>query len=114
MEKRADITSSMHSRIPWVDVAKFYGIFMVIIGHSNPPFILNILIYSFHMPLFFFLSGYTFKQEYLNHPIDFLKSKIRGILIPYFFLSFIMFCWMIFKTMIFHSGSIGSLLVNAK
>jgi fucose 4-O-acetylase-like acetyltransferase len=50
----------MNQRIEWIDVAKGIGIFLVIVGHLISHDNFNLLadyIYSFHMPLFFFLSG---------------------------------------------------------
>ena len=43
------------NRIQWIDTAKLLGIYLVILGHipmTNND--LTALIYSFHMPLFFF------------------------------------------------------------
>ena len=49
-------------RIQWIDIAKGISIFLVIIGHTAPFGILERnIIFSFHMPLFFILSGYHFK-----------------------------------------------------
>ena len=45
---------------------------------------LNILIFSFHMPLFFLISGYFQKAE--SHWI-FCKKKTRSLLVPYIFTS---------------------------
>ncbi len=42
----------------WIDIAKCIGIICVIIGHT----ISSTWINSFHMPLFFILTGYTFKK----------------------------------------------------
>ena len=52
----------MSERVKWVDYAKGIGILLVIIGHtvSNP--VIRGAIFSFHMPLFFILSGYTTKR----------------------------------------------------
>lgn len=47
-------------RIDWVDVAKGVGIFLMVMGHSSMPDAVNRWIYSFHMPLFFLLSGLVF------------------------------------------------------
>ncbi|MCH3910240.1 MAG: acyltransferase family protein [Limosilactobacillus oris] len=46
-------------RLEWVDIAKGIAILLMIIGHEvkNPH--IYALIFSFHMPLFFILSGYT-------------------------------------------------------
>ena len=47
----------------WIDNLKAFGIFLVVVGHSGVPGILGKLIYGFHMPLFFVISGYLFNQE---------------------------------------------------
>ena len=49
------------SRAEWIDACRGAGILIVVLGHCNPPF--NKLIYSFHMPLFFILSGYLYKNK---------------------------------------------------
>lgn len=67
-------------RIKWVDVAKGWGIILVIYGHIANDYI-SFWLYTFHVPLFFFLSGYFFNPE--KAPIPFLKSKAKGLLLPY-------------------------------
>ena len=67
----------------WVDSAKGIGIILVIMGHllysSDIPW-LNQIIYSFHMPLFFILSGYVQKKEFKP---GFIKNRAKRLLIPY-------------------------------
>ena len=85
-------THAPENRIQWVDMAKGYGIILVIFGHLHPKYIVT-WIYSFHMPLFFFLSGYCF---HVRTPFkDFLKRKISTMIIPYFALGIpiILFAW---------------------
>lgn len=67
-------------RAAWVDRAKGYGIILVVIGHvSNVDrLVLDILI--FHMPLFFFLSGLTFKPFAGR---DRALAKAQAMLLPY-------------------------------
>ena len=49
------------NRIAWIDVAKGITILLVIIGHTLTfGSATRNFIFSFHMPLFFILSGYTF------------------------------------------------------
>lgn len=48
-------------RIKWVDVAKGLCIFLVLVGHVTKYKLMKTFIYSFHMPLFFLLSGFTLK-----------------------------------------------------
>ena len=74
-------------RITWVDNAKAIGIFLVVMGHFVDVEIVKAYIYSFHMPLFFFLSGYLFtKKDTFN---IFLKKKFNTLVIPYFIFAFI-------------------------
>src|SRR5262249_45565737 len=84
-------------RIVWVDHAKGIGIFLVVVGHVLPGLrdasILNDtvwdefvvrFIYSFHMPLFFFIAG-LFAQHSANRPNSrFFLDKLSVIAYPYF------------------------------
>ena len=64
----------------WIDMAKGYGIILVLIGHVDMPYMTDTL-YAFHIPLFFFLSGYCFNiKSDFNF---FIRSKIKRLLIPY-------------------------------
>lgn len=47
-----------------VDIAKGLGIFLVVWGHClHNNNVLHDVIYLFHMPLFFFLSGFFIKRD---------------------------------------------------
>lgn len=73
-------------RISYIDTAKGIGILLVLIGHSEYPFApLITWISSFHMPLFFILSGILFAHTsaYTKKAKLFLKRKLCSILIPY-------------------------------
>lgn len=74
-------------RIHWIDMAKGYGILLVILGHLRTDFI-KYEIYTFHMPLFFLLAGYVFHPEKYTFK-EFIKNKLRTLIIPYFFMGFI-------------------------
>lgn len=67
-----------------ISVAKGIGIIMVVLAHSfaNPNYLTN-FICLFHMPLFFFLSGYCFKDKYVKSKRQFLKRSIRSLYIPF-------------------------------
>lgn len=62
------------NRILWIDCVKGIVMLLVIVGHSNIPAILRGAIFSFHMPLFFLLSGYTTKCSETKQQI-FLRIK---------------------------------------
>lgn len=55
-------TTDNNKRLDYLDVAKGIGILLVILGHCQLGRIgrAHSLIYSFHMPLFFFISGVCF------------------------------------------------------
>lgn len=73
----------MHLR--WIDALKGFAIIMVVVGHMNIPSNLLKYIFSFHMPLFFFIAGYLSNlDKYLNSPESFLKNKFKSLIIPYF------------------------------
>lgn len=71
-------------RIKWLDVGKGIGLLFVMLGHlvtyGSPIF--N-WIFSFHMPLFFFLSGYVSKFETNNSKLHLKKIGIT-LIVPYF------------------------------
>lgn len=75
----------MKQRIVLYDNAKGIGIILLILGHlfthNSIPFS---IIFSFHMPLFFFISG-TFLKPYGGG-----KKLILNYLLPYIFFEFIL------------------------
>lgn len=83
--------------IGWVYIAKGIGIILVVTGHftpeSSPEYWQHVrkIIYTFHMPLFFLLSGYLFyltkKAYYLTH----IKNKIERLVVPFFSIAFLFF-----------------------
>ncbi|MGE7952168.1 acyltransferase family protein [Lysinibacillus xylanilyticus] len=67
----------------WIDVLKGLGIILVILGHIRlSPELIN-YIYLFHMPLFFFISGYLMNISKYNSMGQLVKKKTRTLLIPY-------------------------------
>lgn len=53
----------LNKRVVWIDYAKAFAMLFVIIGHVETGNSLTDWVYSFHMPLFFFLSGLTLKTN---------------------------------------------------
>ncbi|MCC8422692.1 acyltransferase family protein, partial [Photorhabdus thracensis] len=81
----------LNKRIDWVDSLKFLGMFYIYIGHLGQsagniyPFV-----FSFHVPLFFFISGLFFSSTENNRKLmNSVYKSFKGILIPYFIFSFI-------------------------
>lgn len=68
-------------RIDWIDIAKGVGILLVILGHSVQfGGRIHNFIFSFHMPLFFILSGLVYR--YSNNK-EFINKKVRTLILPY-------------------------------
>jgi len=79
------MSTSVPNRILTLDIAKGVGILLVVLGH-NPVFRetwhpVYEAIYLFHMPLFFFLSGVTFRA---GSPGEAGRKRGRALLVPYF------------------------------
>lgn len=74
-------------RIGFIDTAKAIGIALVVIGHTpGIPVTAAELIYSFHMPLFFFISGYLLPPARQSLPLAQSWGKsARSLLVPYLF-----------------------------
>ena len=65
------------------DIAKGIAIILMVLGHSGCPKYFNSLIYSFHMPCFFLISGYLLKEHYFLEKKLFVRRKFKGIYIPF-------------------------------
>lgn len=74
----------MMKRLFWVDNAKAIGIFCILLSHQHLSFAIIVWLFSFHVPLFFLLSGLLFDPS--RHAVfrDFAYRKFRTILVPYF------------------------------
>jgi fucose 4-O-acetylase-like acetyltransferase len=93
--------TKVSSNVPWVEYAKAIGIILVVYGHVargivnsgiEIPFdyhyLIDDIIYSFHMPLFFFISGIFFYDSFIKKGAKlFVYSKVDTILYPYIFWS---------------------------
>lgn len=88
------------SRILFADIARIYGVALVFYGHiiesymkaGSPVAAVHYkFVYSFHMPLFFILSGYIAKEHLTNIEFSlYLKNKVASRLVPYLFLSILL------------------------
>jgi fucose 4-O-acetylase-like acetyltransferase len=83
-------------RMDWLDYAKAIGITLVVLGHVilglrtdvvgaklHNYLTLDFLIYTFHMPLFFFASGVVFSSRLSFAPNQFIRALAIGVVVPY-------------------------------
>lgn len=87
--------SITENRIAWLDTARGIGMVFVVLGHAISDTIMDnslfsrlfYFIYSFHMPLFFFISGYCgYKAIQCNDKKDYILSRFWRLMVPYFFI----------------------------
>jgi len=76
-------------RLNWIDMAKGFAMLLVMFGHAPMSLRIRAEIYTFHLPLFFFMSGYLFSNVKYNDFLSFFKKRFITIGIPYFCFSFI-------------------------
>lgn len=86
-EVRSSFSMEEDCRDETFDILKGIAILFVIIGHGGVgP--LRAFIFSFHMPLFFFVAGYFLKIRPLNKEIG---LSLKRLIIPYIFSAACMF-----------------------
>jgi len=84
-------------RKAWIDTAKAFAIFLVVMGHylgDVPP--ARAYIYTFHMPLFFFISGFLFRKK--GSWLGFVGKRARSLLLPYLIFSLLKYIYSILKS----------------
>lgn len=88
----------MKSYYKWVNIARGFGIILVVIGHAltdtlgckdgSVSKLIFDIIYSFHMPLFFFLSGFLAAKALnmftLKDKTDYVIQRFKRLMVPYF------------------------------
>ena len=82
-------------RIDYFDIAKGIGIILMILGHMSlrNEYLKN-FIYSFHMPLFFIISGYFYKKRENKVCI---KNILKKLIIPYIITCVAMIAYKVFR-----------------
>lgn len=72
----------LYSRLAALDSLRGFGILLVVLGHTSWSAGLVSWIFSFHMPLFFIISGMLFHERQF---LDSFKRKAIRLLVPYVF-----------------------------
>ena len=91
--------SDGRKRLDYLDMTKGLGMILVLIGHLQgdsiftfSPYIqpLCVFIFSFHMPMFFIVSGIlqAVKKDETKPFRELAKTRFKGIMVPYYWFSF--------------------------
>ena len=90
----AEVSAIEKKRIDYIDIAKGIGIIFVVLGHSefHQSHILRLLsgiAWTFHMPLFFILSGLCFRKK----GNEIIYALFKRLAVPFYFtiLLFVLF-----------------------
>ena len=67
-----------------VNILKALAILLVVSGHLEFSLLGMFTPYSFQLALFFFISGYLFKDKYIDDVFTFVKRRVQTLLVPYF------------------------------
>ena len=70
-------------RYDYIDIAKGIGILLVVWGHIMLTGVSHQLVYAFHMPVFFLISGMLFQRGKSKSFGSFLKKRSLRLLLPY-------------------------------
>ncbi len=102
-------------RLDYLDMAKGIGIFFVALGHMEDIATgTRVWISSFHMPLFFIISGILMavKDEPAKDFGESVKKRFRGIIIPYLWFSLSYFIIDIGNLNIVHNIDLHTFIVD--
>ena len=101
----------MKKRLNYIDIAKCIAIICIVLSHTVgysthlQPF--RNFLYSFHVALFFMISGFLFNTN--KKTFEFIKNKFIRIMIPYFIWGILF----LIPYMLFSSGIKNTLNINA-
>lgn len=73
------------NRIEYIDIFRSFGIIAMIMGHVGYGNTFDFFIHAFHMPMFFWISGFLFKHRSKSEMSfrTWLLKKARTLLLPY-------------------------------
>ena len=84
MRTTVENTSVSRGHNAQVSIAKALGIILMVMGHAGCPEYLHDFIYLFHMPLFFFLSAYFFRDaKVVDSAGQYVVRKFKNLYLPY-------------------------------
>lgn len=71
------------SRMDYIDLYRAFGIILMVMGHIGFGGKFDKFIHAFHMPMFFFISGFFYKEKNIDIK-KYTVDKAKKLLTPYF------------------------------
>lgn len=71
------------SRMDYIDIYRAFGIILMVMGHIGFGGKFDKFIHAFHMPMFFFISVFFYKEKYIDIK-KYAVDKAKKLLTPYF------------------------------
>lgn len=71
------------ARVDYIGLFRSFGIILMIMGHIGFGGLFDKWIHAFHMPMFFFVSGYFYKQIEKDDLRGYARVKAKSLLLPY-------------------------------
>ncbi|MBQ3431235.1 MAG: acyltransferase family protein [Clostridia bacterium] len=119
------MSETKQRKIAYIAQAQLIGCLLVILGHSiplnwkipNAIYLMDTFLYTFHMPLFFFVSGYLF---YKTHAMQrytysaYVRKRSYRLLLPYVVLTIVGFFPKVLLSTFFHGEAELSLMFFIK
>ena len=80
----------MNKRLDYIDSLKGFAIMLMVLCHSGLHNSATQWIYSFHMPLFFIVSGFLFSEPNSRNFLQYLRKKVKQLLVPFLIFSLVL------------------------
>lgn len=77
------ITTNTLKRVESFDIARGFCILLMVMGHAGFGMEFHKIIHTFHMPIFFFISGYFYRPGKYSGFCAYFVHLVRTLLVPY-------------------------------
>lgn len=88
-------------RLNCIDIVRGIAMISIVLGHLGNP-ILNRVVFTYHLPVFFLISGYFLRDN--SSYKDFIIKKIKTLIVPYIFSCFLVICSAVIINLLFENG----------
>ena len=98
-----NIKKKKKKTVMFIDIAKGIAIICIILGHLGINNI-NRVVFTFHVPIFFMITGYFINKKYTIK--EFIINKFKRLIVPYFITSFVIILLSLFSLKIYYGVNI--------